>query len=182
MTSSDWDDEIPNWMEKYKNVPNHQPVIYDIWIYDICIFRAYICKPTDKQTKKTDRQNKQTERQTRNKQTKKNTSRLIIVYIYKCVCACNYIYIYIKHYKRSSPHSRDCQPHTNHRMHSKRVAIRFSRFASYSMGPLAHGHPIKSRQVRTCETGQGFRGWIAVCQEISSCTIWLFNIAMENPS
>ena len=158
MTSSDWDDEIPNWMEKYKNVPNHQPVIYDIWIYDICIFRAYICKPTDKQTKK--QTDKQTDREADTQQTNKEEHIKInyCIYIYKCVCACNYIYIYIKHYKRSSPHSRDCQPHTNHRMHSKRVAIRFSRFASYSMGPLAHGHPIKSRQVRLANRA-GFRGW-----------------------
>ena len=24
--SHDWDDEIPNWMEKTNDVPNHQPV------------------------------------------------------------------------------------------------------------------------------------------------------------
>ena len=113
---------------------------------------------TDRQTNKK-QTDKQTDREADTQQTNKEEHIKInyCIYIKMCVCACNYIYIYIKHYKRSSPHSRDCQPHTNHRMHSKRVAIRFSRFASYSMGPLAHGHPIKSRQVRLANRA-GFRG------------------------
>ena len=109
------------------------------------------CSATKKKT------DKQTDREADTQQTNKEEHIKInyCIYIYKCVCACNYIYIYIyiKHYKRSSPHSRDCQPHTNHRMHSTGCDPFFK------ICQLQHGSvsPWTSNQVEaseTCEQGR----------------------------